>query len=137
MSTIRTYEELSRIETFEERFEYLKLNGVLGQSTFGFDRWLNQRFYKSPEWKSARSFVIIRDEGCDLGVPGFEIISGLIVHHMNPMSIKDIQHGERWIIDPNYLITVSLKTHNAIHYGDASLLSRKPVERKYGDTKFW
>ena len=137
MSTIRTYEELSRIETFEERFEYLKLNGVLGKSTFGFDRWLNQRFYKSPEWKSARSFVIVRDEGCDLGVPGFEIASGLIVHHMNPMSAGDIRHGERWIVDPNHLITTSLQTHNAIHYGDASLLPREPTVRKRGDTKLW
>lgn len=134
---IRTYEELVQLETFEERYEYLKLHGVLGQSTFGFDRWLNQRFYKSPEWKSARNFVIVRDEGCDLGIQGFEIASGLIVHHMNPMSPGDIKHGEESIINPNFLITTSLQTHNAIHYGDKSLLPRNPVVRKLGDTKLW
>lgn len=137
MSRNRTYDELSRLETFKERYEYLKLNGVLGQSTFGFDRWLNQRFYKTPEWKSVRTFVIVRDDGCDLGIPGFEIASGLIVHHMNPMIPDDIKHGETWILDPNFLITTSLGTHNAIHYGDESLLPRNPVIRKRGDTRLW
>jgi hypothetical protein len=137
MSKIRTYNELEKLTTFEERYEYLKLRGVLGQKTFGFDRWLNQRFYKSQEWKSARNFVIIRDEGCDLGIQGFEIASGLIVHHMNPILPEDIRHGEEWIIDPNYLITTSLQTHNAIHYGDVTLLPREPIIRKRGDTKLW
>lgn len=134
---LRTYAELRRLETFEERFEYLKLGGITGQQTFGFDRWVNQRFYKSWEWKRARDYVITRDNGCDLGIPGYEIYSGLLVHHMNPISMDDIEHGEDWIIDPNFLITTSLQTHNAIHFGDESLLPRGPVERKPGDTKLW
>jgi hypothetical protein len=134
---IRTYSELRRLETFEERYFYLRLQGVLGESTFGFDRWINQHFYKSREWKSVRERVIVRDNGCDLGIPGFEIYSGLLVHHMNPISLEDIEHGADWILDSNYLITTSLRTHNAIHYGDESLLPRGPVERKSGDTKLW
>lgn len=137
MTMLRTYAELRRLETFEERFEYLKLGGITGQQTFGFDRWVNQRFYKSWEWKRARDYVITRDNGCDLGIPGYEIYSGLLVHHMNPISMDDIEHGEDWIIDPNFLITTSLQTHNAIHFGDESLLPRGPVERKPGDTKLW
>jgi hypothetical protein len=137
MSKIRTYSELCQLETFEERYDYLKLRGEVGEATFGFDRWVNQRFYKSREWKRARHYVITRDNGCDLGVPGFEIYSGLLIHHMNPMSIKDVIHNEEWILNPNYLITTSLQTHNAIHYGDESLLPRGPIERKAGDTKLW
>lgn len=137
MSRIRTYSELKRFRTFEERYDYLKLNGILGQATFGFDRWINQRFYKSREWISVRDQVIIRDNGCDLGIPGFEIVSGLIVHHMNPMTSDDIKHSEEWIIDPNFLITASLQTHNAIHYGDEKLLPRGPRIRQPGDTKLW
>jgi len=137
MPKIRTYTELRRIETFEERYEYLRLRGEVGESTFGFDRWINQQFYRSTEWKQIRNHVIVRDNGCDLGVPGFEIFRGLIVHHMNPVSIEDIKQGEEWIFDPNFLITTSLQTHNAIHYGDASLLPREPVVRKRGDTKLW
>lgn len=137
MSKIRTYRELRRLETFEERYRYLALRGALGESTFGFDRWINQRFYTSREWKLIRDVVIVRDNGCDLGVPGFEIHSGLLVHHMNPMTPKDLEHGEDWIIDPNFLITTSLRTHNAIHYGDESQLPRGPVVRKLGDTKLW
>lgn len=133
----RRYSELKRLRTFEERFEYLKLGGIVGDSTFGFDRWLNQAFYKSREWQDARSVVIARDYGCDLGISGYEIHSGLIVHHMNPMSMDDISHGEDWIIDPEFLITTSLTTHNAIHYGDESLLPRGPIVRKPGDTKLW
>lgn len=134
---MRTYSELCQLETFEERYHYLKLKGILGDVTFGFDRWMNQRFYKSQEWNSIRNFVIVRDNGCDLGILGYEIISGLLVHHMNPISLRDLQHGEEWIIDPNFLITTSLQTHNAIHYGDESLLPRGPVVRRPGDTKLW
>jgi hypothetical protein len=137
MKNNRTYLELRRLRTFEERYEYLKLNGVTGVSTFGFDRWINQRFYRSPEWKRLRNEVIFRDEGCDLGIPGYEIHSGLIVHHMNPILPEDLKHNEDWIMDPNFLITTSLRTHNAIHYGDERLLPRGPVERKRGDTKLW
>lgn len=134
---IRTYSELRRLETFEERYSYLRLQGSLGAKTFGFDRWINQRFYKSMEWLRVRDQVIARDYGCDLGIPGFEIYSGLIVHHMNPITKDDIEHSEEWIIDPEYLITTSLRTHNAIHYGDETLLPRGPVERKAGDTTLW
>ena len=137
MTKIRSYNELSWLRTFEERFEYLSLKGIVGQDTFGFDRWINQHFYRSWEWKSVRYKVISRDNGCDLGIPGYEIFTGLLVHHMNPLSVDDIQHGEDWIIDPNFLITTSLQTHNAIHYGDESLLPRGPVERKPGDTRLW
>lgn len=137
MTTSRSYLELRRLDTFEERYHYLRLGGILGSRTFGFDRWVNQRFYKSHEWKRVRNHVIVRDNGCDLGVPGYEIYSGLLVHHMNPISVEDLKHGEDWIIDPNFLITTSLQTHNAIHYGDESLLPRGPVERKAGDTTLW
>jgi hypothetical protein len=133
----RTYSELCQLETFEERFRYLELGGIVGGLTFGFDRWVNQGFYHSSEWRSVRNEVIVRDNGCDLGVPGYEIASGLLVHHMNPISLQDIEHGEEWIIDPNVLITTSLQTHNAIHYGDESLLPKGPVERKPGDTTLW
>jgi hypothetical protein len=137
MTKIRTYRELSRLETFEERYRYLALRGTSGESTFGFDRWINQRFYRSQEWKHVRDQVIVRDNGCDLAVPGYEIHSGLLVHHMNPISVRDLQGGETWIIDPNYLVVTSLQTHNAIHYGDETLLPRGPVVRKRGDTKLW
>lgn len=137
MTRLRTYSELSQLETFIERFRYLKLKGVLGEVTFGFDRWVNQRFYKSKEWDSIRNFVIVRDNGCDLGILGYEILSGLLVHHMNPVTLDDLIHGEDWIIDPDFLITTSLQTHNAIHYGDDSLLPRGPVVRRPGDTTLW
>jgi hypothetical protein len=137
MSKVRTYVELRQLETFEERYLYLRLKGEVGEATFGFDRWINQRFYKSQEWKLTRRHVIIRDNGCDLGVPGFEIHSEVYVHHMNPISVDDIKHGEEWLIDPNFLITVSLQTHNAIHYGDENLLPRGPIVREAGDTRLW
>ena len=133
----RRYSELRRLESFRERYDYLALRGVVGESTFGFDRWLNQEFYRSREWRDARSFVIARDNGCDLGVPGYEIHADLLVHHMNPLSVKDIEHGESWIIDPEFLITTSRRTHNAIHYGDETLLPRGPIKRQPGDTKLW
>jgi len=137
MSKIRTYIELRQLETFEDRYYYLELKGVLGRETFGFDRWVNQRFYKSREWKRVRNHVITRDNGCDLGVSGFEIYSGLLVHHMNPVTPDDLKHNEDWVIDPNFLVTTSLQTHNAIHFGDASLLPRGPVVRERGDTTLW
>lgn len=137
MSRIRTYTELSRLDTFNERYQYLRLKGVVGESTFGFDRWVNQEFYRSRQWKSIRDAVIVRDNGCDLGIPGFEIHRGLLVHHMNPVSMDDIIHGEEWILDPEFLITTSHSTHNAIHYGDESLLPREPITRRSGDTTLW
>lgn len=137
MTKIRTYSELCRLRTFDERYDYLSLRGVVGESTFGFDRWLNQEFYRSKEWKNCRNSVIVRDNGCDLGVPGYEIFVELLVHHMNPLSVKDIENGESWILDPEFLITTSLQTHNAIHYGDDRLLPRGPIVRKPGDTNLW
>ena len=137
MTTTKTYNELSRLPTFEERFEYLRLHGVVGSSTFGFDRHINQRFYKSLEWKRSRDFVITRDDGCDLGIPGYEIYAEILVHHINPMAIDDIVHAEEWIFDPNYLICTTQATHNAIHYSDASLLPKVVVARRAGDTKLW
>jgi hypothetical protein len=134
---IRTYSELSRISTFEQRFAYLALNGQVGRSTFGFDRWVNQRFYTSREWRRVRRDVIVRDNGCDLGVLGYEINDRVVIHHMNPMMAEDIIHGEEDIIDPEFLITTTHDTHNAIHYGDESLLPRAPVERRPGDTQLW
>lgn len=134
---IRTYSELRRLRTFEDRFEYLNLAGVVGASTFGFDRWLNQRFYGSREWKSARDEVIVRDGGCDLGIEGYEIFDRIIIHHMNPMTEGDISSRNADILDPEYLITVTHDTHNAIHYGDFSLVRRTLVERRPGDTRPW
>lgn len=137
MSKFRSYSELRQLGTFEDRYHYLRLRGVLGEQTFGFDRWLNQRFYQSQEWKTVRNHVIVRDNGCDLGIFGYEIHSGLLVHHMNPLTKGDLEDGEEWVLDPEFLITTSLQTHNAIHYGDETLLPRGPVERKPGDTRLW
>jgi len=137
MMRSRTYTELSSLETFEERYRYLELRGILGQETFGFDRWVNQRFYKSYEWENVRDYIINRDNGCDLGVSGYEIYSGLIVHHMNPISLDEVKHGDDSLIDPEFLITTSLRTHNAIHYGDESLIPREPITRRRGDTTLW
>ena len=133
----RTYSELRRLDTFEERYAYLKLNGVVGNSTFGFDRYINQQFYRSRQWKHIRDQVIVRDNGCDLGIEGFEVHARITIHHMNPMTVDHIEHGDESILDPEYLITVSHKTHNAIHYGDDSLLAKPLVERMPGDTKLW
>lgn len=137
MSTIRRYQELKKLRSFEERFRYLNLRGVVGESTFGFDRWINQQFYRSREWKHIRDQVIVRDNGCDLGFPGHEIYGKIFVHHMNPMTVSDLTDGEESVIDPDVLITVSHKTHNAIHYGDENLLPKPIVERRPGDTKLW
>lgn len=133
----RRYSELRLLRTFEERYEYLRLDGYVGETTFGFDRWVNQQFYTSVQWKRVRNEVILRDHGCDLGIRGFEVPFGLLVHHMNPMTMEDITHGRDWILDPEYLICTSKRTHNAIHYGDDSLLPRAPVERRPGDTRLW
>lgn len=136
-SKIRTYSELSQIETFEERFKYLALRGGVGQETFGFDRYINQMFYSSAEWKSIRQKVILRDNGCDLGVYGYEIHDRVYVHHMNPMEPDDVFEGNLSILDPEFLITTTHTTHNAIHYGDERQLPRKYVERRRGDTNLW
>lgn len=128
---------MRRIRTFEERFNYLSLRGLVGEATFGFDRWINQEFYNSREWRDVRTHVIARDEGCDLGVRGYDIHRGLYVHHMNPMTADEIKHGFENILDPNFLITTSHQTHNAIHYGDASLLAEPFTPRRLGDTKLW
>ncbi len=137
MSQIRSYSEMIRFPTFEERFEYLKLKGSVGRATFGFDRYLNQRFYTSTQWRHVRNKVIARDIGMDLGSEGYEIFDKVLVHHMNPMVTEDITQGMSSILDPEFLITVSHKTHNAIHYGDASLLQKPLVDRRPGDTKLW
>lgn len=133
----KRYRELSSIESFEERFEYLVLKGTIGMYTFGFDRWLNQNFYTSRQWRDVRADVIVRDNGCDLGVAGYEIARQLLVHHLNPITPADITSGAEWILDPEYLITCSKRTHNAIHYGDASLLPKPLVDRRRGDTRLW
>lgn len=136
---IRTYSELSRIVDFEDRFHYLQLKGAVGEATFGFERYLNQQFYRSRQWKLIRNEVIARDEARDLGVIGFEIYEArnIIVHHMNPMKTEDLESGEDHILNPEYLISTTLRTHNAIHYGDASLLVKPVVERRPGDTRLW
>lgn len=133
----RTYSELRHLETFEERFRYLALKGQVGRSTFGFDRWMNQEFYRSKEWRQARHGVIVRDNGCDLGIDGYEIHSGLYIHHLNPITPEQIENGDPAILDPDNLITVTHRTHNAIHYGDERLLPQPVVERRPGDTKLW
>lgn len=134
---VKTYKEMSRLETFEERFDYLKLNGSVGSDTFGFDRWLNQKFYRSKEWKRTRDQVIIRDNGCDLGIPGREIQGKIIIHHVNPITVEDICDITEYLMNSDYLVCTSQNTHNAIHYGDANLLPKDPVTRKPGDTKLW
>ena len=134
---IRTYSELRRFETFEERFEYLVLRGHVGRSTFGFDRYVNQAFYTSTQWKQVRHEVIVRDNACDLGVEGYEIHNRLLIHHMNPMTVDDIASGDPRILDPEFLITTTHMTHNAIHFGNDRLLPRPVAERRPGDTRLW
>ncbi len=133
----RNYRELSRIPDFGGRYDYLRLYGSVGSETFGFDRWLNQEFYRSREWRQARQRVIARDGGCDLGIRGHEIHDRVYVHHMNPLTADQIVQGDEMIFDPDYLVTVSQRTHNAIHFGDERLLVRLPPERLPGDTKLW
>lgn len=133
----KTYSELIQIPTFEERFEYLKLDGNVGEDTFGFDRWMNQIFYRSPEWKRIRDEVIIRDNGCDLAMPGHEIYGRILIHHMNPISVDDIERRTDLLLNPEYLISTVHRTHNAIHYGDKNLLPQGPVVRTPNDTCPW
>lgn len=137
MTMIRTYSELITLPTFEERYRYLRLGGEVGKDTFGFDRYLNQVFYSSKEWKRIRRDIIIRDLGCDLGVEGFEIYGRIIVHHMNPITKEDILRRSKFLTDPEYLICTSHNTHEAITYGDESLLVVAPIERTKNDTCPW
>lgn len=134
---IRTYSELCKFTTFKERFEYLKLSGQVGQSTFGFDRYLNQIFYKTPEWKSVRNKIIVRDDGCDLGIEGREIHGRIYIHHMNPIMVRDVLDRTDILLNPEYLITTTFNTHQAIHYSDEDLLIMDPIERIPNDTCPW
>lgn len=134
---MRTYTEMTTFPTFEERFKYLKLDGSVGVETFGWDRYLNQAFYQSPEWRRCRRNVILRDNGCDLGVDGYSIGGRIIVHHLNPISIEMIEERDPLIFDLDNLVCVSHQTHEAIHYRSADILPKKLVERKPGDTKLW
>lgn len=137
MKMIRTYSELVKLKTFEERFEYLKLTGVVGKETFGSDRWINQILYKSQEWKELRRFVILRDNGCNLGVEGYELYGTIIVHHMNPITIDDIVNRSKYVFDPEYLISTNDTTHNSIHYGNETKPEVTPIERTLNDTCPW
>lgn len=134
---IRTYSELITLPTFEARYEYLKLHGEVGKETFGFDRYLNQAFYKYPEWRKTRDLVIIRDNGCDLGIEGREIRGKILIHHMNPITKEDILSRSDYLLNPEYLICTIKRTHDAIHYGDENLLAKDPIERKPNDTCPW
>lgn len=134
---MRTYSDLIKLKTFEERYNYLKLDGYIGVDTFGFDRYLNQEFYKSSKWRAIRREVIIRDNGCEMAHEDYPIFGNIIIHHMNPISAKDILELSDILLNPEYLICVSYKLHNAIHYGDISLLPEKPIERKPNDTCPW
>lgn len=134
---LRSYSELSRLRTFDERFRYLLLAGSVGVETFGFDRYVNQRFYRSEEWKHVRNIVIARDNGCDLGIEGRDINGRVYVHHMNPMSFEQINDHMDLILDPEYLVCVTFATHNAIHYGDESYITLAPVERQPNDMCPW
>ena len=137
VTNIKTYSELIRLPTFEERFRYLKLGGRVGEETFGFDRWLNQRFYKDPTWLRVRDEVIIRDNGCDLAIPDREIPTRILVHHMNPITKQDVLDRSEFLLNPEYLICTIKRTHDAIHYGDESILIPETLDRKPNDTCPW
>lgn len=138
MKSIKTYSELITLPTFEERYEYLRLDGTVCEETFGFDRYLNQEFYqRSREWKRIRDYVIIRDQGCDLGIEGREIQGKILVHHMNPITKDDLLKRSKFLLDPEYLICTLKSTHDAIHYGDENLLMKGPVQRTLYDTCPW
>lgn len=137
MTNIKRYSELSTIHTYEERFKYLQLKGAVGNDTFGYDRYLNQILYNSPEWKRLRNQIIIRDNGRDLGCEGYEIYGRILIHHMNPITVEDIVSRDPIVFDPENLICVSHNTHNAIHYGDENLLIMAPIERTKNDTCPW
>lgn len=135
--SIKTYSELILLPTFEERFKYLQLNGRVGDDTFGFDRYINQKFYRSVEWKRIRDYIIIRDNGCDLAVDGYEIHGRIFIHHMNPITISDIKFSTEYLMNPDYLICVTHNTHNAIHYGDEKQIITGPIVRTKNDTCPW
>ena len=135
--TIRTYTELLTFNTFEERFEYLKLGGIVGEETFGFDRYLNQMFYRSKEWRSLRNKIIARDNGCDLAMRGYEMYERIYIHHMNPINADDIINRSEYVLNPDYLVCVSFDTHNAIHYGNEDILIPRFIERTPNDTCLW
>lgn len=137
MKSIKCYSELILLPTFEERFQYLRLDGIVGQETFGFDRYMNQYFYRSKEWRRVRDIVIARDAGCDLGVPGHEIFARVLIHHMNPIRPEDIRNRSDILLNPEYLITTAHETHQAIHYGDETLLITPPTPRARNDTCPW
>ena len=133
----KSYLEMIQLPTFEERYEYLKLGGLVGEETFGYDRYLNQVLYRSSEWKRFRRDIILRDNGCDLACDGYDIIGKILIHHINPITIDDIMNRSSCLFDPNNVISTSLNTHNAIHYGDAELLMTGPIERTKNDTCPW
>ena len=137
MNNVRCYTELERLKTFKERFLYLQLSGFIGEETFGFDRWINQKFYKSSEWKKVRDLVIIRDNGCDLGIDGHTINGKILIHHMNPISLQDIESHSDYLLNPEYMISTTHSTHNAIHYGNESYLIPDPIIRAPNDTCPW
>jgi hypothetical protein len=137
MIMVRNFSELIKLKTFDERFAYLKLPGEVGTKTFGFDRWVNQKFYTSREWQQIRNHVIARDLGCDLSLPGMEIYDVIYIHHMNPMSIEDLLHSNSDILDTEFLVCTSRLTHLAIHYGNRDTLSIEPIVRRPKDTKLW
>lgn len=134
---LKSYAELQFLDSFEERFEYLKLGGGVGRATFAFDRHINQSFYKSREWDNIRNYIIFRDNGCDLGVPGYEIHDGPLIHHINPMVVDDILEHRDWILDPEYLVLTTHRTHNDIHFGTKRLFPKVVTERTPRDTKLW
>jgi hypothetical protein len=134
---VRTYSELIQYDTFDERFDYLMLGGGVGRSTFGFDRYMNQRFYSSREWEDIRRHIMLRDQGCDLGVVGYEIFVNPLVHHINPMGVEDLVHKEDWVLDPEFLILTSHNTHNNIHFGVKQSAPKIVTERRPGDTDLW
>ena len=137
MKNIRTYSELSKLKSFKERYNYLKLDNIVGEETFGFDRYINQMFYKSEEWKRVRNYVISRDNGCDLGIPGREIYGTILVHHINPITKDDIINNKDFILNPEYLISTSKLTHDAIHYSDDSILDMDLIIRSPNDMCPW
>lgn len=134
---IKSYSEMEKFNSFEERYDYLRLSGSVGETTFGFDRYLNQIFYRSNVWKLVRDKVIIRDQGCDLGIDGREIVGRILIHHMNPVTMKDIEMNNDNLLDPEFLVCVSHNTHNAIHYGSKELLISDPIVRTRNDTCPW
>jgi hypothetical protein len=134
---MRTYSEFSKLETLDDRFDYLSLTADVGKATFGYDRWINQTFYRSKQWRNIRNYVIIRDDGNDMGIYGLPIAGSPHIHHMNPVTLEDMENLTDNLLDPEYLICVSRRTHNAIHFGDHTQLPRDPIVREPGDTSLW